>query len=95
MAYQVTGVDGAVAFVTRIISIATVNDPPTITLSRTQTTFMETGGPVAVDPLAVITDRDATEIRGWTAQITSGYQLGAFGDVLGTTVNVGDSRDAR
>ena len=56
---------------------------------------METGGATVVDPEAVIVDSDAAEIRGWTAQITSGYQSGAFGDRLGTSVVVADQRDVR
>ena len=90
-----TGTDGAVAFVTRTIDIAPINNPPTISLSRTRTTFMETGGAIVVDPEAVIVDSDAADIRGWTAQITSGYQSGAFGDRLGTSVVVADQRDVR
>jgi hypothetical protein len=49
----VTGIDGAVAIVTRIISIVTINDLATVTFSRGSTTFMETGGAVLVDDLAV------------------------------------------
>jgi hypothetical protein len=76
--------DGALtsAVVTRNVSVAAVNDAPTLTLSIGSVTHTEGAGATVIDNAAVASDLDNANLAGATVQITTGLDTG---DVLGFT----------
>jgi len=92
--------DGAAtsAVASRMVSVAAVNDAPTVLTSGGSAAYTENGAPVAVDPSALVADPDNAGLVRVTVALTGNFAVGQ--DVLGfandgsTMGNIAASYDA-
>ena len=83
-----------------VITVVAVNDPPVLTVDPSAT-YVENAGPVALSPLATLTDLDNTELSQAVVTITDGMNSDrlTIGGVTGGNVNgisfIYDTADAR
>jgi hypothetical protein len=73
VSFQVSDDLNASTAATRSITVAAVNDAPTVTTTAGTTTYTEGGASVAVDPTLTVADVDSTNLKSAIVQITTGF----------------------